>query len=157
MNLTGFRAGEVRNIILWLTNNLTDALDGPLAWSPLTNVELTYNGEIFYHNDSDSGQIWNLITSDTAPTISTSVQDVANPGDLVPSESYWTTIDFSQVNMPYDKEVKLVHGKPILNAVVNLSFTTPSALAPGNTWTLHALYLYNSSLLASRGSMEYIF
>ena len=157
VNLTGFRAGEVRSIILWLTSNTNDALNGPLAWQNLQNVELTYNGEIFYHNDSNSGQIWNLISSDTTPTITTSIQDTTSPGDFIDAPSYWTTIDFSQVNMPYDKEVKLVHGKPILNAVVNLTFTTPSVLSSPANWTLHALYLYNSSLLASRGSMEYIF
>jgi hypothetical protein len=49
----------------------------------------------------------------------------------------------------------LVHGKPILNAIVNLSLSTPSSEADG--WTLHALYLYNASLMCSRGSAEYIF
>jgi hypothetical protein len=156
VNLTGFRAGEVRNILLWLTRSDSEGIDGPLVWSPLTNVELTYNGEIFYHNDSDSGLLWNLISADTAPTISTVVQNSSGAfASAVPS--YWTDINFAQVNMPYDKEVKLVHGKPILNAVVNLRFTTPSVLGSGESWTLHALYLYNSSLLFSRGSAEYIF
>jgi hypothetical protein len=154
VNLTGFRAGEVRNIILWLTNSLGEQVDGPLVWQPLSDVELTYNGEIFYHNDSSSGLLWNLITADTTPDISTVVQN--SSGAFATSiPSYWTDIPFAQCNLPYDKEVKLVHGKPILNAVVNLKFATP--VIGGVTWTLHALYLYNASLLASRGSMEYIF
>jgi hypothetical protein len=155
VNLTGFRAGEVRNIILWLTSSVSEATDGPLVWSKLQNLELTYNGEIFYHSDDDSSQMWNLITSDTTPTISTAVQDGAGAFDS--ETSSWVTIDFAQVNMPYDKEVKLVSGKPILNAVVNLKFATPAVLSAGQSWTLHALYLYNASLLCSRGGSEYIF
>jgi hypothetical protein len=154
VNLTGFRAGEVRNIILWLTNTLTDNVSGPLYWSNLTNLELTYNGEIFYHSDSDSSQLWNLISADTQPLISVATQD--DQGALVDESVSWVDINFAQVNMPYDKEVKLMHGKPILNAVVNLKLDTPSVLASGS-WTLHALYIYNSSLLFSRGSAEYIF
>ena len=42
----------------------------------------------------------------------------------------------------------------ILNAVVNLTFDVP---ANNIGFTLHAMYLYNSSLLCSRGSAEYIF
>jgi hypothetical protein len=47
-----------------------------------------------------------------------------------------------------------VHGKPILNAVVNVSFDVP---ALSTSYILHAMYLYNASLLCSRGSAEYIF
>lgn len=153
VNLTGFRAGEVRDIILWLTPSTS--VDGPLVWSPLSNIELTYNGEIFYHSDDNSAQMWNLVTSDTTPTISVPIQN--GTGGFGSSSSTWTTIEFAQVNMPYDKEVKLVAGKPILNAVVNLRFATPSVLGSGESWTLHALYLYNASLLCSRGGAEYIF
>jgi hypothetical protein len=56
--------------------------------------------------------------------------------------------------VPYDKEMKLVHGKPILNAIVNLEFRCPAA---SQNFVLHAMYLYNASLLCSRGSAEYIF
>ena len=153
VNLTGFRAGEVRNIILWLTLNASDNITGPLVWYPLKDLELTYNGEIFYKTDSESSQLWNLVTADTQPLISVATQN--DQGALISVSSTWVDIPFAQVNLPYDKEVKLVHGKPILNAVVNLKLSTPSASTGG--WTLHALYIYTASLLASRGSMEYIF
>ena len=42
----------------------------------------------------------------------------------------------------------------ILNAVVNLQFQAPVA---STAYVLHAMYLYNASLLCSRGSAEYIF
>jgi hypothetical protein len=56
--------------------------------------------------------------------------------------------------MPTARESKLVHGKPILNAVVQISFRAPAA---NTAYTLRAMYLYNASLLCSRGSAEYVF
>jgi hypothetical protein len=153
VNLSGFRSGEVRDIILWLTRSTST--NGPLYWEPLSNLELTYNGEIFYRSDDNSSEMWNLITSDTTPSVSWSIQN--GSGGFTPAVSNWTTIEFAQCNLPYDKEVKLVAGKPILNSIVNLKFATPTTLTGGATWTLHALYLYNASLLFSRGGAEYIF
>ena len=153
VNLTGFRAGEVRNILLWLTKNTDAAQFGPFYWQPLTNVQLTYNGEIFYQTTASESQMWNLITDTKEAGANLAAPTAANALTSASVLTTWTDVPFAQVNVPYDKESKLVHGKPILNAVVNLSFTTPDAGA----YTLHAVYLYNSSLLFSRGSSEYIF
>jgi len=158
VNLTGFRAGEVRNIVLWLTLN-SEQIAGngsfnPLKWYPMGSVTLTYNGEIFSRFDSSSGQLWNLISdSKLAVANSSAMTPGAAPGTFAPFVSYWLDCPFAQVNVPYDKEMKLIHGKPILNAVVNLTLTTPD----NSAYTLHAMYLYNASLLCSRGSSEYIF
>lgn len=157
VNLTGFRAGEVRNILLWCTTSPNVAAQGSHYWSPITNIQLTYNGEVFYRSDSGSSQIWNLIT-DTKSAGFNNFQAGGGPpatwGTNVVTQ--WVDVPFAQVSVPYDKEIKLVHGKPILNAVVNLTFDAP-AVAPGSTVTLHAVYLYNASLLMSRGGAEYIF
>jgi hypothetical protein len=159
VNLTGFRAGEVRHILLWLTKAAAaggvagEDTDGPLAWVPISDVVLTYNGEIFFRSDGGSAQLWNLIQDTKSAGLNTFTQDAAL-GTWAPYLSTWVDVPFEQVNVPYDKEVKLVSGKPILNAVVNLQLKTPTAAAD---YTLHAVYLYNSSLLCSRGGAEYIF
>jgi len=161
VNLTGFRAGEVQRIILWLTpssatyNENTPGSGGfnPLQWSAINDVTLTYNGEIFSRFDSGSAQLWALSADEKSSSYSNVVQttgSVANSTQV----SYWVECPFAQVCVPYDKEMKLVHGKPILNAVVNLQFRAPAA---STSYVLHAMYLYNSSLLCSRGSAEYIF
>ena len=154
VNLTGFRAGEVRNILLWLTNGANTAENGSHYWDQIKNVQLTYNGEIYFKATSSASQIWNLVCDTKEPGANIDQQD--GSGGFENALSTYVDIPFAQVSVPYDKEIKLVHGKPILNAVVNLSFTTPSVLS-GDSWTLHAVYLYNSSLLCSRGSSEYIF
>jgi hypothetical protein len=164
VNLTGFRAGEVRSILLWLTLNseqnpgapggTTANNFAPAKWYPISAVELTYNGEVFARYDDGSSQLWNLVSDEKTSSVNTVNYTVNTAaGTLVAGVSYWTEIPFSQVNMGYDRETKLFHGKPILNAVVNLKLTTPDASA----YTLHAMYIYNASLLCSRGSSEYIF
>ena len=159
VNLTGFRAGEVKQILLWLTNNTEQVQSSgawaPLKWWPIGQVNLTYNGEVFSRYDAGVGQLWNL-AADSKSLVANQLAyepQTANTGS-VPYPSTWTECPFAQVALPVDKEMLLVHGKPILNAVVNLSFNTPNT---SSNFTLHAMYLYNASLLCSRGSAEYIF
>jgi hypothetical protein len=161
VNLTGFRAGEVQRIILWLTpssgsfNENTPGSGGfaPLQWSAINDVTLTYNGEIFSRFDSGSAPLWALSADEKSASYSNVRQ---TPGSVANTTlvSSWVDCPFAQVNMGYDREMKLVHGKPILNAVVNLQFRCPAA---STSYVLHAMYLYNASLLCSRGSAEYIF
>jgi hypothetical protein len=158
VNLTGFRAGEVRNILLWLTLNTdTNPGDGsfnPQRWAVPSSTTLTYNGEVFARYDGSSGLLWNLVCDSKSQVFSwAAALSTSAPNASVTTASGWLDFPFAQVNLPYDKETKLLHGKPILNAVVNLQLTTPTASA----YTLHAMYLYNASLLCSRGSAEYIF
>jgi len=161
VNLTGFRAGEVKSILLWLTRNVPGTQDStpgsgafnPLYWQQINNVTLTYNGEVFTRYDTGAGALWNLSMDEKASAWDAKVQTVGSVGVTTPV-SYWTECPFAQVCVPYDKETKLLHGKPILNAVVNLTFTCP---AVSTSYVLHAVYIYNASLLCSRGSSEYIF
>jgi hypothetical protein len=158
VNLTGFRAGEVRNIVLWLTLNSqaipANGSYNPNIWYVPSSTTLTYNGEVFARYDGACGLLWNLVCDSKSQTVSfAAALPTQAPGTSVTTTSQWLDFPFAQVNLPYDKETKLLHGKPILNAVVNLTLTTPDASA----YTLHAMYLYNASLLCSRGSSEYIF
>lgn len=159
VNLTGFRAGEVKSIVLWLTPNdagQNTAGSGnyhPLNWVLPNNVQLTYNGEIFSRFDTGSSQLWNLVSDQKTSSYN---NIIANPGAVTTTAgvSYWVDCPFAQVALAYDRQADLTHGKPILNAVVQVQFDTPALNTP---YILHAMYLYNSSLLCSRGSAEYIF
>jgi hypothetical protein len=161
VNLTGFRAGEVKSIVLWLTpNTVGEGVPGsggynPLTWYLMNNIELTYNGEVFSRFDAGSAQLWNLSSDQKQSSFSqVNFTPAAAAGTTTTVTSYWIDCPFAQVSLPYDRCAELVHGKPILNAVVNLKFDTP---ATSTSYTLHAMYLYNASLLCSRGSAEYIF
>jgi hypothetical protein len=160
VNLTGFRAGEVKSIVLWLTPNTAagESTPGsgaysPLQWPQLNQVTLTYNGEIFSRFDVGSGALWNLVNGEKSSSYSNVAQTVGSVATTTPV-SFWLECPFSQVAVPFNKEMQLIHGKPILNAVVNLTFQAPAA---STSYILHAMYLYNASLLCSRGSSEFIF
>jgi hypothetical protein len=162
VNLTGFRAGEVKQILLWFSpttvgggGNAQTPGSGnyqPLYWTQMTDVTLTYNGEIFNRFDSGSSALWNVVEDQKSAGVTGLVAmnfgSAGSPAQIVQS---YVKLDFAQVYVPGERESTLIHGKPILNAVVQLAFTAPAA------GVLHAMYLYNSSLLCSRGSAEYIF
>jgi len=162
VNLTGFRAGEVKQIVLWFTplasptgGGISTPASGnyqPLYWTQITDVQLLYNGEVFNRFDAGSYELWNTVEDQKSPTVNQLVAPVfaaATPGQTLTAR--YVKLDFSQVYSPFGRESTLVHGKPVLNAVCNLTFTAPAA------GVLHAMYLYNASLLCSRGSSEYIF
>ena len=156
VNLTGFRAGEVRSILLWLTGGTAarTANGQPVNWSNLRNVVLTYNGEIFYRSDGESNQLWALTGDQKSASVASGFFTVSATPAQTAQVVYWTEIPFAQINQAVERESNLMHGKPILNAVVNLQFDAPDG---ANTYVLHAAYNYNASLLCSRGSAEYIF
>jgi hypothetical protein len=152
VNLTGFRAGEVQRIMMWLTKKSNTDLNGRLYWEPISDITLTYNGEIFYLAPGASGALWNLVNDTKTGSVSGAL--VNSSGTWAAGLSPWYEMPFSQANVPYDKEIKLIGGKPILNAVVNLEMATASAAAD---YVLNLVYFYNCSLLCSRGGAEYIF
>ena len=159
-NLSGFRAGEVKQIVMWLTpSGAGQGTAGsgnyqPLAWQAMSDIQLTYNGEIFNRFDAGSFQLWNTVEAEKTPAVNGLVLQTFGSVASTTPVSYYVKLDLSQVNAGYDRETKLVHGKPILNAVVQIQFRAPAA---STAYTLRAMYLYNASLLCSRGSSEYVF
>jgi len=162
VNLVGFRAGEVKQIVLWFTpttvgggpNAQTPGSGNyqPLYWTQMTDITLTYNGEVFNRFESGASALWNVVEDQKSAGVTGLVAMnsgiAGSPAQIVQS---YVKLDFAQVAVPADRDSVLIHGKPILNAVVSLRFTAPAA------GVLHAMYLYNASLLCSRGSAEYIF
>lgn len=174
LNLTGFRNGSVRSIILWLTNNASTNYTGGgtvnnyFNWAVPNSFTLSINGEIFYTSQVSSQQLLLDLVSNKQPNqLSTTAWTVNGGGTaFIPvtsttSTSLGTTtaqyvkIDFSQVNDAVFGVNMLVGGKSITNSIVNLiNVNVPD---PTQTYTLHAVYLYNSSLVFSGGNCEYVF
>ena len=158
LNLTGFRAGEVKSILLWLTPTSLQSLSTgnyqPLTWQAMSDVQLTYNGEVFGRFDATSFQLWNTVEDTKIPAVNGLVQANYAAAGVTTVVSPYVRVDFAQVSVPSERDCVLVHGKPVLNAVVQLQFRAPAA---STAYILHAMYAYNASLLCSRGSSEYIF
>ena len=177
--LTGFRSGEVKSIQCWLTNSSdttpnysasgtpgTDAYQ-PFNWYLPSNVQMTYAGDIYARYDYASSPLWNLINGNKAPAVDNAQITVGNPPTAATTSlSYWVELPFAQTMMDEDAHATLVHGKPITNGIVNLLLTVPSDFPPvtgtgipdtAGTWQLNVSYVYNTSLLFSQGTADYVF
>lgn len=165
--LTGFRSGEVKSIEVWLTDNADTAGASPsggsatgyssFKWYPPLSVEMLYAGDIYARYDNGVGQLFNLINSNKSPAFDT-LSAVPAAGAVVPEPflAQWLSLPFAQTLVDEDAHYILVHGKPITNGIINLNnVTVPYASAAG--WTMHISYVYNSTLLFSQGTVDYVF
>jgi len=163
--LTGFRAGEVKKIQLWLTPNFATggaaASVNALKWYAPVEVQALYAGQVFASYQNGSSKIWNLLDGTAPAAVNQSqlaVSGVAWTSQPVLSE--WCELPFAQPSgADYAADV-LTHGKEITNGIVNLNISVPSAAGQtgGPTdWTLHVVYVYNCTLSFSRGSAELSF
>jgi hypothetical protein len=174
VNLTGFRNGGVRTIVLWLSNSadtpslgsltgLGCRIYNPAQWYLPENNTISINGEIFYTNRGKASLLLDLVNNKQPNELSTTVYNPNVAGNLVPQSggatSQYLKCDFSQVNDAVFGVNMLVSGKSITNSIVNYEFTIPANATnlPSSSWVLHALYLYNSSLVFAGGNCEYVF
>lgn len=159
--LTGFRAGEVKKLQLYLTRNdangALSANDNGLRFYAPKSVKAMYAGQVYAQYDSGSSRLWNLLDS-TAPSYvaqSALSQTVAG-WTSAPVLSEWCEIPFAQPSgSDYEADV-LVHGKEITNGIVNLDVIVPDGGAAAG-YTLHVVYVYNCTAVFSRGSCELTF
>jgi hypothetical protein len=152
--LTGFRSGEVKSINCWLTRS-SEAAVNPWNWYLPVSIEMTYAGDIYARFDSQSSTLWNLINGDKYPGFQsialTQAAGVWTSGSQV---STYVELPFAQPFINEEEHNTLVHGKPITNGIVNLAVQTPSAQSD---WVLHVSYIYNTTLLMSQGTCDFVF
>lgn len=154
--LTGFRSGEVKSIQCWLSRTSDAAAGNVWSWYLPTSLECSYAGDIYARFDAQSSTLWNLINGDKYPGFqSISLADATGGVATGTSQvSTYVELPFAQPFVNEEEHNTLVHGKPITNGIVNLLLQTPSAQAD---WVLHVSYIYNTTLLMSQGTCDYIF
>jgi hypothetical protein len=159
--LTGFRAGEVKAIHCWLTRSTentlitTTGVYDPFKWYLPLSVTMTYAGDIYARYESATSPLWNLINGNKAPVFDNiDISAAAPPTGTTVFLSQWVELPFAQTMMAEDAHNLLVHGKPITNGIVNLELVTPTTQAD---WVLNVSYIYNSTLLFSQGTVDYVF
>jgi hypothetical protein len=164
--LTGFRSGEVKSIEVWLTDNadtVSTSAGGsatgynPNSWYPPTSVEMVYAGDIYARYNDGVGQLFNLINGNKSPAFD-NIQAQPGGGVITPSPflAQWLSLPFAQTLVDEDAHYILVHGKPITNGIINLNnVVVPYVSSAG--WTMHISYVYNSTLLFSQGTVDYVF
>jgi hypothetical protein len=167
VTLTGFRSGEVKAIHIWLTNTNdtpdNQSTNDPFFWYLPKSVEMLYAGEKYaVFKGGSVAQLVNLVNGNKAPAFdNVSTGNAANgygyPAGLPNGTNYlakWVELPFAQTFVDEDSHYMLVHGKAITNGIVNLDIVTPTA---SDKWVLNVSYIYNSTLLFSQGTCDYVF
>ncbi len=154
--LTGFRAGQVKKLQVWLTDNSGSTVDN-LHWYAPKAVQVLYAGLVYANYENGSSQIWNLLDG-TAPAAVN--QSALSPGPgatswtSVPVLSQWVELPFCQPSgSDYESDI-YIHGKEITNGIVNMQVVTPD---PTKSYTMHIVYVYNCSVAFSRGTADLVF
>lgn len=159
--LTGFRAGEVKKLQVYLTRNdaagAISAADNALRWYAPDSVEVLYAGLKYAQYNNGSSRMWNLLDGTAPAAVNQSALSVSGTAwTSVPVLSEWCELPFGQPSgSDYEADI-LVHGKEITNGIVNMNITPPQSVG-ASSWTLHVVYVYNSTLVFSRGTAELSF
>ena len=155
--LTGFRSGEVKNLQCWITkdSDTSGATKNFNYWYLPTDIQMTYAGDIYARYQLGSSPLWNLINGNKSPAVDTvSLSWTGSNYDASPAVSAWVELPFAQTHVDEDSHNTLVHGKPITNGIVNLDLTTQTA---ASDYKLNVSYVYNTTLLMSQGTADYVF
>lgn len=165
--LTGFRSGEVKAIWCWITSDddQTGAAGSaggagavePFLWYLPARIQMTYAGDVYARFENGSSPLWNLVNGNKSPAVDNLLVTAAAPPTSAPALSEWVELPFSQTMIDDDAHYTLVHGKPITNGIVNLDLNLDTATAAKNNLKLNVSYVYNTTLLFSQGSVDYVF
>lgn len=165
--LTGFRAGQVKSLELWLTENAdtdigtatsgkTSGPYNPFNWLLPTAVRVTYSGEVFSNFQGSSSPLWNLINSNKS-SVFDNVTYTATGGSVTANTSaisQWVSCPFAQPLVDEDAHFIQISGRNITNGIINIDLTTPSAQAD---YVLNVSYVYCCTILFSSGTADFVF
>jgi hypothetical protein len=164
-NLVGFRNGRIKKIVLWAQANsvLADAnTRNPNQFATLNNVQLTYNGDIYYQSTGQETLAWSLMAATSPPLFAnvSLVPDVpatpTNAFDVDQQDSYYVVIDLAQLQDQAMQATTAIGGLKVDNAVINLQLSIAGATGSGTDYTLNAVYLYECTALFHQGSCDFI-
>ena len=162
--LTGFRAGQVKSLEMWLTRGadyVTSSSSGstagynPFNWILPTSVQVTYSGEVFSRFQNQSSPLWNLINGNKSPAFDNVV--VSGSGGSITtasSLSQWVSCPFAQPLVDEDAHFIQISGRNITNGIINVDLATTSARSD---WVLNVSYVYACTILMSSGTADFVF
>lgn len=163
--LTGFRSGEVKALWCWITSDNDQlgtaagnaGMKQPFLWYAPDVIQMTYAGDIYARYENGSSALFNLINGNKSPAMDNVAIVAGAPPTAAPTLSIWTELPFAQTMIDEDAHNTLVHGKPITNGIINLDITLSSSVAALANLKLNVSYVYNTTLLFSQGSVDYVF
>ena len=163
--LTGFRAGQVKSLEMWLTRGADTTLGSstsgdtggynPFNWLLPSALRVTYSGEVFANYQQSSAPLWNLINSNKSNAFDNLT--IAGAGGSITSTSsisQWVSAPFAQPLVDEDAHFIQISGRNITNGIINIDLTTPTAQSD---WTLNVSYVYCCTILFSSGTCDFVF
>ena len=163
--LTGFRAGQVKSLEMWLTRGADTTLGtstngdtggyNPFNWILPSALRVTYSGEVFANYQQSSAPLWNLINSNKSNAFDNlTIAGAAGSITSTSSISQWVSAPFAQPLVDEDAHFIQISGRNITNGIINIDLTTPSAQSD---WTLNVSYVYCCTILFSSGPADFVF
>jgi hypothetical protein len=165
--LTGFRAGQVKSLEMWLTRGVDTILGSstlgdqsangynPFNWILPTALRVTYSGEVFANYQSSSAPLWNLVNGNKSSAFDNLTQSIVSSAIVSTSAiSQWVCAPFAQPLVDEDAHFIQISGRNITNGIINIDLTTPSAQSD---WTLNVSYVYCCTILFSSGTADFVF
>lgn len=155
LTLTGLRSGNCQGIRIWVR---ADQDPNPFNYITPAAVRLSVNGLVYFDASTGEQQMWSLLDRKTAAAWAADVLDGTGATWAADAVSpSWTWVPFGQHAETLANENELVHGLSIMNSIVNLQLSLPPLPAGSQNWVVTAEYVFNSCLLFSRGSCDYVF
>jgi hypothetical protein len=155
---TGFRAGSVKSIECWITDDADDGLTkrNKLKWYIPQNLQCSYAGDVYARFDNGISQLWNLVNGKSSPYVNGLTIGYSG-GYTTTTEQYgWATLPFAQTYDSADSSsFMLVEGLNVTNGIVSIQFSHPSINSAN--WKFHLSYIYNASAVFSQSSCEFVF
>lgn len=151
VTLTGLRSGNCIGIRIWCK---AQGDPNPFNYVTPNSIRLSVNGLIYFDSSTGESQLWNLVERKTSASWNSDVLSGSGAAWVdTPSVSTWTWVPFAQHSEVLANENELSNGLAIMNSIVNLTVNLPA----GSTYTVTAEYIFNSTLLFTRGSCDYVF
>jgi len=156
INATGLRSGSIKWIDVYVTSPAVSGAGNNWNFVPISALQMLVNGLIYYDAGSQAEtQLWNLCDSAVPLSVTTVAYTAAGSNILnaVTGTMPWYRIQLGQrpYALAYENEMSL--GLNIANSVVNINLTVPVT----ETVTVRLVYHYAANLIATKGTMEYLF
>jgi hypothetical protein len=159
LSLTGCKAGDLKKLRLWFVDPAavgSAQVNNPNQFIAPTSIRFAINGLIYQDSALSSYLLTNVLRRRVPPYVTQgALTAVANVYTSTPYASTWCEVDLAQPHTIGDTgEVALLHGVPVMNSVLSLTGSMPTASA---NYVCFVEYVLNCSWMASRGSAEFIF
>ena len=159
INATGLRSGSIKHIDVYFSSPSATGAGNNWNFVPAQQLQMLVNGLIWYDSNNSNNQLWNLCDSavplqvtTTAYTNSTPLSSSSTLTAAAGSMPFYR-IQLGQRPYPLAYESEMSLGLNIANSVVNINFTVNTTA----TVTVTLVYHYACNLVATKGTMEYLF